>query len=52
VQELAEQRSDYLEKKVEGLGGARDSLDHKIYSAVREQAGKLGLHYEADAPDY
>jgi hypothetical protein len=52
VQELAEQRSAYLEKKVDELGGARDSLDHKIYSAVREQAGKLGLRYEADAPDY
>ena len=52
VQELAKQRSAYLEKKVDELGGARDSLDHKIYSAVREQAGKLGLHYEADAPDY
>jgi len=52
VQELAKQRSAYLEKKVDELGGARDSLDHKIYSAVREQAGKLGLHYESDAPDY
>jgi Mg-chelatase subunit ChlD len=52
VQELAAQRSAYLEKKVEELGGARDSLDDKIYSAVREQAGKLGLRYETDAPDY
>ncbi len=33
-------------------GGAEDSLDHKIYSAVREQAGKKGLQYEADALDY
>jgi len=49
---LAEQRSDYLKKKVEEGGGAKDSLDDKIYRAVREQAGKLGMVYEADAPDY
>jgi len=43
---------DYLGKKVDEAGGARDSLDDKIYRAVREQAGKLGLTYEADAPAY
>jgi hypothetical protein len=52
IQELAEQRSAYLKQKVEELGGARDSLDHKIYTAVREQAGKKGLRYRADAPEY
>jgi Mg-chelatase subunit ChlD len=49
---MSEQRADYLKKKVEEAGGARDSLDDKIYSAVREQAGKKGLVYEADAPEY
>ena len=44
--------SAYLDKKVEEAGGARDSLDDKIYRTVREQAGKLGLTYEADAPAY
>ena len=52
LNELTEERSTYLEKKVEEAGGARDSLDDKIYSAVREQAGRLGLTYEADAPAY
>lgn len=52
IQELAEQRSAYLKQKVEALGGARGSLDHKIYTAVREQAGKKGLRYRADAPEY
>ena len=52
IQELAEQRSTYLKQKVEELGGARGSLDHKIYTAVREQAGKKGLQYQADAPEY
>jgi hypothetical protein len=37
---------------VEETGGAGDSLDEKIYSAVREQAGRKGLRYEADAAAY
>jgi Mg-chelatase subunit ChlD len=52
ITELTRERADYLEKKVEETGGARDSLDDQIYRAVREQAGKLGLTYEADAPAY
>jgi len=52
ISELADQRADYLKKKVEERGSARDSLDDKIYNVVRTQAGKAGLHYEADAPAY
>ena len=52
INELTQERSAYLEKKVEEAGGARDSLDDKIYRTVREQAGRLGLSYEADAPAY
>jgi hypothetical protein len=52
ISELTEERSAYLDKKVDEAGGARDSLDDKIYRAVREQAGKLGMSYEADAPAY
>ena len=52
ITELSGERSAYLERKVEEAGGASDSLDDKIYRAVREQAGKLGLTYEADAPAY
>ncbi len=52
IQELSDKRSAYLKKKVEESGGAKDSLDDKIYRAVREQAGKLGLIYESDTPDY
>lgn len=49
---LARQRDEYLRKKVEESGGAEESLDHKIYSAVREQAAKQGLRYESDAVKY
>jgi len=52
IAELSKKRSDYLRKKVEEAGGVSDSLDEKIYSAVREQAGKKGLRYDADAAAY
>ncbi|MGB5259113.1 MAG: VWA domain-containing protein [Gammaproteobacteria bacterium] len=52
ITELTRERAAYLDEKVEEAGGARDSLDDKIYRAVREQAGRLGLSYEADAPAY
>jgi Mg-chelatase subunit ChlD len=52
IKDLADQRSAFLRKNVEEIGGAKDSLDYKIYGAVREQAGKKGLRYEADALDY
>jgi len=52
IGELAEQRNEYLKKKVEEMGGAKDSLDHKIYGAVREQAASKGLHYDEDKVNY
>jgi Mg-chelatase subunit ChlD len=52
IRDLAGQRAGYLKKKVAEAGGAKDSLDEKLYRAVREQAGKAGLHYEADAAAY
>ncbi len=52
IEELAEQRKDFLKKRVEAVGGAKSSLDHKLYGAIREQAGRIGLRYEADAPAY
>ena len=52
ITRLTKERAEYLDKKVKQAGGASDSLDDQIYRAVREQAGKLGLTYEADAPAY
>jgi hypothetical protein len=51
IQELSQDRSSYLEKKVEEAGGLKDSLDQKLYDAVKEQAGKAGLEYES-GPTY
>ncbi|MGH8590817.1 MAG: VWA domain-containing protein, partial [Gammaproteobacteria bacterium] len=52
IKELAEKRSSYLKREIEAQGGAKDSLDQKLYDAVREQAGKAGLEYKAAAPAY
>ncbi len=51
IRELAEDRDGYLAKKVEEAGGMKDSLDQKLYDAVKEQAGKAGFEY-ADGPAY
>jgi hypothetical protein len=51
IARLAEERDDYLAKEVAEVGGAKDSLDQKIYEAVRDQAVEAGLVY-ADGPDY
>jgi uncharacterized protein YegL len=52
IRQLSEQRAAYVKNKVEAAGGAGDSLDDKIYNAVRKQAAKKGFVYEADAPAY
>jgi hypothetical protein len=52
IAELAEQSKDYLEKKVKASGAAKASLDAKLYEAIRVQAGKKGMRYEAPAAAY
>ena len=52
IADLADRRDAYLTQKVEEAGGAKGSLDQKIQSAVREQASKRGLRYEADSVKY
>ncbi|MDD5321608.1 MAG: VWA domain-containing protein [Methylococcales bacterium] len=52
IKQLAEQRNDYLQQKVVGEGGKKDSLDAKLYGAIRNQAKEKGLVYEADSAKY
>lgn len=52
ISELSGKRDDYLRRKVAETGEAEDSLDHKIYRAVREQAAAVGLSYEESMPSY
>jgi len=51
IRELSQDRDGYLAKKVDEAGGLKDSLDQKIYNAVKEQAGEAGFKYE-DGPAY
>ncbi len=51
IQDLAQDRSAYLSKKVEEAGGMKSSLDLQLYEAVKEQAGEAGLEYR-DGPAY
>jgi Mg-chelatase subunit ChlD len=50
IQALASQRKDYLSDKVAEMDNAESSLDYQIFGAVREQAGKVGLKYDSEAP--
>ena len=52
IRQLADSRSLYIKQKVEAAGGAEDSLDEKIYGAVREQAASRGLTYDSDSASY
>jgi Mg-chelatase subunit ChlD len=51
IRELSESRSALLSKKVKDAGGARDSLDKKLFDVVKEQGSAAGLEYEAE-PEY
>ena len=52
ISALSESRNDYIRQKVEADGGADDSLDEKIYRAVKDQAASVGLSYDADSAHY
>ena len=52
IKELAAKRDAFIAEEIASSGGAGDSLDHKLYDAVREQGAKAGLRYELAAPRY
>ncbi len=51
MRELAESRDDFIRQKVDEDGGAKDSLDQKLYEAIADQARIVGLDYEG-GPSY
>lgn len=51
IQTLAAERDAFIEQKVEEAGGLESSLDKKLYDAVKEQGGRIGLEY-SDGPAY
>ena len=52
IRKLSESRSKFIKEKVAAEGGADDSLDEKIYGAVKSQAAAAGLTYESDSASY
>ena len=52
IRQLSESRSNFIKKKIATDGGADDSLDEKIYRAVKDQAAGIGLTYDSDSASY
>jgi len=52
IRKLSASRSDFIKEKLETKGGADDSLDEKIYRAVKDQAASAGLTYDSDSASY
>ncbi len=52
IKELSESRDAYIEKQLEAGGGADDSLDEKIYRAIKDQGASVGLTYDSDSAKY
>ena len=51
IKDVVAKRDNFIDEQVELAGGAEESLDYKIYDAVREQGAKKGLRYEG-GPSY
>ena len=52
IRKLSESRSRYIEQQIAADGDAKESLDEKIYSAVKKQAKHKGLIYESESASY
>ncbi len=53
MQDAAEARAEFLKRKVAASGGARDSLDAKLFGTLREQAKRVGaMELDKDGPAY
>ena len=46
VEALAKKRADFITQEVKASGGAEESLDEKLYDAVRSQAARSGISYD------
>jgi len=52
IRKLSASRDRFIKEKVTAEGGAGDSLDEKIYRAVKDQAASVGLTYDSDSAKY
>ncbi len=52
IQKLSESRNAYIVKQIGNRADTKESLDEKIYSAVKKQAKSKGLVYESEDARY
>ncbi len=52
IETLSKKRSSFIKEKIEEGEGAEESLDYKLFSAIKEQATKKGLEYSSEGPAY
>lgn len=52
IRKLSASRSAYIRQKIDAAGGAEESLDEKIYGAVKNQAARIGLSYDSESASY
>jgi hypothetical protein len=52
IKTLASKRQNFIKQELKSKGGAADSLDEKIYSAVQAQAKEKGIVYEKGGARY
>jgi len=52
IKQLSEKRNKFLKKKVSESGADKNSLDAKIFGAIKKQAAKKGLIYNSDSAKY
>lgn len=51
IRELSGRRQAYIAEELKKTTAAPESLDHKLYSAIKDQAGKKGMIYDK-GPSY
>ncbi|MCF6188915.1 MAG: VWA domain-containing protein [Cocleimonas sp.] len=52
IKQLSEKRNRFLKKKVAKSGADKNSLDAKIFGAIKAQAAEKGLVYDSDSAKY
>ncbi len=52
IEEMSADRNDYLKDKVSEMESAEESLDHKLFDTIRQQAAKSGITYKKEDARY
>ncbi len=52
LSKVRDSRLSYLKKEADKIGNIKETLDEKIYSAVKQQAEEKGIEYESESASY